>query len=1651
MKKRFIACLMVIALMLTALQGLSLPVFAASDYFYSSFETTDPLVDVKSVEAEGVIGEGTKTTTFIGEYSNFAATSPVTVNRTLTYGSGSETELALIDGNVGTKLCATAGAQLPLNITFSYASEIAPKVYYISGANDDMMWSSRVVASWTLYGSNTNDGSDWAELDKQGPVRWTSDYEFKYFSIANPTPYKYYQLSITQRGNSPTSSTGIIQFSGFGLGEDLIVSGMDGQVNYLYPQVTTGPAYNWGSPMSGRGWTGKASLLVNGTKTAENAKSYTTIYDNLDISIHENTKLSYLVFPDINRSYDTTAGTNYDFEYTAMHAAVDFVFDDGTRLKDYGALDQYGFEVSPLGQGDAKVMLTNNWLRIESKIGAVPALVGKKISKILVGFEKNGGTLNKPVRTYFDDIKVYREDDPAITNLAEYVNILRGTYTSGNNPARGLNAAIVSTPYPFNYWLPSTEMDNSTPYVYNGADANFKHIKISHVASNWIGDRGTFYISADSTTTYSTASALNSALGSRGSNFLHENEIAHAHYYGVTFNENDAKAPGVKIEVTPTEHAAVLRFTFPAGSAKRNIIVDETVSNSAVQYTSGNAFTAHSSREGNGMRRMYISGSFSETPTAYRSANNQARGMFEFDAAPGNEPTVIELKIATSFMNYDQATKNLNLEIAPSDNFESIKVKALDIWNKSLSVVEIEGGTYDQLVTFYSNLYRNLVYPTYLGENTGTVEEPRIQYTSPYRGSTAAPDIRDGYILYNQGFWDTFRTSWPMYSLLMPGKSTFLQNGLVNHYKDTGWVPRWIAPGGANMMVGTNSDNIFGDAMSHGIDFDYLDAYLSGVKNGSVYSAMNSSNGYSGRSGMNQSVFLGYLPSSSTSDDNLSWSLESYAADYGISVMAKLLRDKETPGTEAWRKLNDEYQYFENKSKLFVNVFNPGVGGWFRGKLANGNWLQTDAQFNPTPFGYGYCEDNAWNYAFHAPHDGNGLANLYGGRKALGEKLDAAFNELGVVDTGTWSGHKENWEGRACKLGMVHMSNEPACHIPYMYLFTDRPWRTQETVRDIMDRIYSGQDVGAGYIGDDDNGAMSAWYCLSALGLYPLTNGDGRQVFGTPLFTKVTINRDNGDTIIINAPKVSRTNKYIQSVRVNDAPYDKVYLEPQQIKDGLTIDFDMGPAPSNFGVDPNTQPPSLTKDEFRPAVLKDLTTDLTPSTTTLPSGNTDGAYTNGSSPAALFNNVSAAYSTFSAGSKLVTYYFNKGAVIEMYTITSGTMSSNVLYAPTEWKLSGSNDGENWTDLDVRMNQSFAWERYTRPFVIDKPQKFNYYKLEFTEAEATVRVAELELMGGEFAMVDRDELFKLIEQAQTYQKEGYEPVSYQALQDAIALALVVYSNENVSVREIAAEIERLNMAIGGLIQIKPAQNLIYGVDCEIYSSGVKKESTSNVSGVVTGTISNLGGLTPGSHVGFTNVDFGEGQYFWTNARMIYAGKQADLTNSRVIVHLDSLIGPVIADFGITYTGANWDVYAYGTGALTQNDITGIHSVYYEFRGSGISVANVHAFSFDYTTPPQPWVTDQTTVAGETNLSIQVSLQNNTETEKTVLVTAAVYNAAGVLVTAKAADAVAVPSKSSVAIPEPLVVDISNAGEGYHVKLFTWNKIDYKPLNEAIVIR
>ena len=442
--------------------------------FSTSFEKNDPKqIKFENLAATGVRAIEPVVVSLVGEFTNYASNNPVSVNKPLTYGSAGETEKALIDGNMATKLCATNNPGLPLEITFRFSEGIQPQAYYLTGAGDDMQYQERVLSAWELYGTNDE---TWTRLDSQKGVTWAQNNERKMFSFTNNQSYTTFKLVIKECGNTPTTNPGVIQFSGFGLGKEVKTTGSGEEVNNLYTSLSEGPSYNWAA-RSGA-WSGVSCLHMEGTTTAKAAKNYVVLYDGLNIPVGENTRLSYLVFPDIGTDYNLSANDPnyaYDFEYTSMYSAIDLEFSDGTRLSDYEAIDQYGNVVSPVAQGEARVMATNNWLQISTKLSTDPNLLGKKITKVLAGFEKDDATPGKDISVYFDDVEIFEQADPKVTNLADYVNILRGTYSTGNAPARGLNVPIVATPFGFNYWVPTTDgSTDNTPYAYSGAEARLR-------------------------------------------------------------------------------------------------------------------------------------------------------------------------------------------------------------------------------------------------------------------------------------------------------------------------------------------------------------------------------------------------------------------------------------------------------------------------------------------------------------------------------------------------------------------------------------------------------------------------------------------------------------------------------------------------------------------------------------------------------------------------------------------------------------------------------------------------------------------------------------------------------------------------------------------------------------------------------------------------------------------------------------------------------------------------------------------------------------------------------------------------------------------------------------------------------------------------
>ncbi|MFD8615426.1 GH92 family glycosyl hydrolase, partial [Streptomyces sp. NPDC059631] len=685
-----------------------------------------------------------------------------------------------------------------------------------------------------------------------------------------------------------------------------------------------------------------------------------------------------------------------------------------------------------------------------------------------------------------------------------------------------------------------------------------------------------------------------------------------------------------------------------------------------------------------GATRLFVYGVFDAPVT--EGSSSGVKGYLRFK--PGADHSVT-LRLATSLISIDQAKDNLRQEIPDGSSFDSVKKDARRQWDRLFGRIEVQGATPDQLTTLYSSMYRLYLYPNSGFEKVGST----YQYASPF-SPMPGPDtathtgakIVDGKVYVNNGFWDTYRTTWPAYSLLTPHQAGEMVDGFVQQYKDGGWTSRWSSPGYADLMTGTSSDVAFADAYVKGVGFDAKAAYEAALKNATVVPPTSGV----GRKGMATSPFLGYT--STSTGEGLSWAMEGYVNDYGIAEMGKALYRK-----TGEKRYKEESDYFLNRSRDYVNLFDSKAG-FFQGRNAKGDWRVDSTKYDPRVWGYDYTETNGWGYAFTAPQDSRGLANLYGGRAALAQKLDTYFStpETASPDTvGSYGGViHEMTEARDVRMGQYGHSNQVAHHVNYMYDAAGQPWKAQKNIREVLSRLYVGSEIGQGYHGDEDNGEQSAWYLFSSLGFYPLVMGSGEYAIGSPLFTKVTVHLENGKDLVIKAPRNSTKNVYVQGVRFNGKQWKSTSLPHSMITRGGVLDFDMGPEPSSWGTGKDAAPVSVTEDDAVP----------TPRADTLKG---DGA---------LFDNTSATDATVTSVD-LPVGGDTKGV---QYTLTS----SDHTKAPAGWTLQGSSDGTTWTDLDKRSGESFPWDRQTRAFTVAAPGSYAHYRL-VLDGESTL--AEVELL------------------------------------------------------------------------------------------------------------------------------------------------------------------------------------------------------------------------------------------------------------------------------------------------------------------------------------
>ena len=706
---------------------------------------------------------------------------------------------------------------------------------------------------------------------------------------------------------------------------------------------------------------------------------------------------------------------------------------------------------------------------------------------------------------------------------ADWVNPLIGT-DSSHEFSNGNTYPVVAMPWGMAAWTPQTQDDG---WTYRWRDAAIQGIRLTHQPSPWIGDYGrlTFMPSVGGV----VADPVERALP-----FSHDCERARPHAYRVDLDD-------IRVEVTATERCGVLRFTFPP-TDEAYLLIDTP--DGALRLEDGR-IVGHTRSNSGGVPddfAHYVVIAFSHPALDLGDASGgavawgqtavegeRACAAVRFDTRAGRS---VEVRVGTSFILEAQAALNLRREVGTL-GYEAVREHGRRTWDGHLARVEIEGATDAQRTTFTTALWRSMLFPRMLHEPD---ESGALRHWSPFAGGVHA-----GELYTDNGFWDTYRTVYPLLSLLFPDRYASIVRGLVNTVREGGWLPKWMSPGYRDCMIGTHAAAVIADADAKGIrDFDAETAYAAMVQDATVTSA----SGAVGRRGVDRYDALGYVPCDEVGEAT-SRTLEFATGDWCVARLAEALgRDEDAAR-------------FEARALSYRNVFDAATG-FMRGRHADGSWRP---DFDPTEWGGPFTEGSAWHFLWSVPHDPAGLATLLGGREAMAEKLDAVFETPGEFRVGSYGFViHEMAEMVRGQMGQYAQCNQPIHHALYLYPWTGQPWKTQRRAREVMDRMY--HPAPDGLPGDEDNGEMSAWYVLSALGLYAVAPGGAVWVLGSPLFERATLHLPNGARFVVEAPGNGADTPYVQSASLDGAAHTTSWVSHDDVVRGSTLQFVMGPEPN---------------------------------------------------------------------------------------------------------------------------------------------------------------------------------------------------------------------------------------------------------------------------------------------------------------------------------------------------------------------------------------------------------------------------------------------------------------------------------------------------------
>lgn len=718
-----------------------------------------------------------------------------------------------------------------------------------------------------------------------------------------------------------------------------------------------------------------------------------------------------------------------------------------------------------------------------------------------------------------------------MANPVDWVNPLMGSLSS-YELSHGNTYPAISLPWGMHAWTPQTGRNNDG-WIYTYDARKIRGFKQTHQPSPWMNDYGSFSLMPVVGKTAFDEDA-------RESWFSHKAEIAKPYYYQVYLADYHTT-----VEITPTERAACFRIHYPKTDSAF-LVVDAFDRGSYIKvFPEQNKIIGYNARYSRGklnnFKNYFViyfdqpivnAQCFSDkTLLAQKELSGGHVGvLLQFNAK--NKINALHARVASSFISFEQAERNLNEMEGLS--FDGIRNRAKKSWNDLLNRIEVSGGNDEQRKTFYSTLYRTMLFPMRQYERD---ENNAIIHYSPHTGA-----VLPGYRFGGTGFWDTFRALYPLLNLLFPSINREMQEGLINDYKEGGWLPEWSSPSYSDIMIGNNSASVVADAYLKGIRGPDIKILYEAL----IHGAHREGPQATGRKGATYYDRLGYVPCDVGINESAARSLEYAYADFTIGQLAQALK-----------RPDEEVQYYLNRSLNYKFLYDSSTC-LMRGKKESGAF---QTPFNPFKWGDAFTEGNSWHYTWSVFHDIDGLAKLMGGYTQFTRMLDSVFSLPPIFDDSYYgSTIHEIREMQIMNMGQYAHGNQPIQHMAYLYNYAGQPWKTQHWVREVMNRLYHpGPD---GYCGDEDNGQTSAWYVFSAMGFYPVCPATTQYVLGAPLFEEVKLNLENGRRFVIRAKGNVKEHRYVDYISLQGKTHPFNWIDHSSLLDGGQLEFQMVEKPN---------------------------------------------------------------------------------------------------------------------------------------------------------------------------------------------------------------------------------------------------------------------------------------------------------------------------------------------------------------------------------------------------------------------------------------------------------------------------------------------------------